>query len=404
MTSAVRVSLAAATIGLCVMAITVSGQLLPENDISKTTEIMTDILLKATSDDNFNYVVSPFASSVILALAAEGADSETKSELVATMGGELPDKNSYKEVLTTIKGYSLDGFAQNKVVLKNFLYVYKNYSVHESYAQLAREYYLTDVRSVARPDLEMKRAATNSNAADDDYTADFKEHALLIFNGLSLEMTWPTSTWHKTSMSWNGNVVKAFGAAGNFAIAQIPSLECTALKLPYKNTEYALLVLLPKNKDVLLNDVLKKLKPENGIEKLTKAMTIKPGFVTMPCFQSSNITHLKAVLQQGTKTNAVFTESADLSKLSSDKLYLDDVVQQANIRVCVDGSSSSSLTSSAFTSQRVIKESVVVDRPFAYALYNVANGIVYAAGKVERPVWEDTDDDGNGSDIEMIDI
>jgi len=131
----------------------------------------------------------------------------------------------------------------------------------------------------------------------------------------------------------------------------------------------------------------------------------------------------------------VFTESADLSKLSSDKLYLDDVVQQANIRVCVDGSSSSSLTSmsyrdtslaklhagrndrrrvivnglpnvsgSAFTSQRVIKESVVVDRPFAYALYNVANGIVYTAGKLERPVWEDTDDDANGSDIETIDI
>ncbi|CAI6367456.1 unnamed protein product [Macrosiphum euphorbiae] len=399
------VSLAAAAVGLCLLAITVSGQLLPENGISKTTEIMTDVLLKATSDDNFNYVVSPFASSVILALAAEGADSETKSQLVATMGGELPDKNSYKEVLSTIKGYSLDGFAQNKVVLKNFLYVYKNYSVHESYAQLARDYYLTDVRSVARPDLEMKRAATNNIAADDDEsTADFKEHALLIFNGLSLEMTWPKSTWHKTSMSWNGNVVKAFGAAGNFAIAQIPSLECTALKLPYKNTDYALLVLLPKNKDVSLNEVLKKLKPENGIEKLTKAMTIKPSFVTMPCFQSSNITHLKTVLQQGTQTNSVFTESADLSKLSSDNLYLDDVVQQANLRVCVDGTSSSALTSSAFTSQRVIKESVVMDRPFAYALYNVANGIVYAAGKLEQPVWEDTDDDGNGSDIETIDI
>ncbi|XP_001944367.1 antitrypsin [Acyrthosiphon pisum] len=399
------VSLAAAAVGLCVLAITVSGQLEQENDISKTTEIMTDVLLKATSDDNFNYVVSPFASSVILALAAEGADSETKSQLVATLGGELPDKNSYKEVLSTIKGYSLDGFAQNKVVLKNFLYVYKNYSVHESYAQLARDYYLTDVRSVARPDLEMKRAATNNIAADDDEsTADFKEHALLIFNGLSLEMTWPKSTWHKTSMSWNGKVVKAFGAAGNFAIAHIPSLECTALKLPYKNTDYALLVLLPKNKDVSLNEVLKKLKPENGIEKLTKAMTIKPSFVTMPCFQSSNITHLKTVLQQGTQTNSVFTESADLSKLSSDKLYLDDVVQQANLRVCVDGTSSSALTSSAFTSQRVIKESVVMDRPFAYALYNVANGIVYAAGKLEQPVWEDTDDDGNGSDIETIDI
>jgi len=60
-------------------------------------------LLQATTEDEFNYVVSPFASSVILALAAEGADTETKSQLVATMGGELPDKSSYKEVLTTIK-------------------------------------------------------------------------------------------------------------------------------------------------------------------------------------------------------------------------------------------------------------------------------------------------------------
>lgn len=138
---------------------------------------------------------------------------------------------------------------------------------------------------------------------------------------------------------------------------------------------------------------------------------------------------------QGTQTNTVFTESADLSKLSSDKLYLDDVVQQAGIRVCVEGSSSYSLTSmsyhdknadpnrlhrndrrrvivnglpnvsgSAFTSQRVIKESVVVDRPFAYALYNVANGIVYAAGKLERPIWEETDDGSDGSDIETIKI
>ncbi|XP_050066675.1 antichymotrypsin-2-like [Aphis gossypii] len=403
MKSVVRVSLAT-VFGLCVLAITVSGQLLPENPISKSTEILSDILLKATTEDQSNYVVSPFASSVILALAAEGADTETKSQLVATMGGELPDKSSYKEVLTTIKGYSLDGFAQNKVVLKNFLYVYKNYSVHESFAQLARDYYLTDVRSVERPDLATKRDATNNISLDDDNTSDFKEHALLIFNGLSLEMNWPTSTWHKTSLSWNGNVVKAFGAAGNFAIGQIPSLDCTAFKLPYKNTDYALLVLLPKNKDVSLNEVLKKLNPEHGIEQLTKAMTMKPGFVTMPCFQSSNITHLKTVLQQGTQTNTVFTESADLSKLSSDKLYLDDVVQQAGIRVCVEGSSSYSLTSSAFTSQRVIKESVVVDRPFAYALYNVANGIVYAAGKLERPIWEETDDGSDGSDIETIKI
>lgn len=58
---------------------------------------------QATSEDRFNYVTSPFASSVILAIAAEGAQGETKSQLISTLGGELPDKDSYKEILTSIK-------------------------------------------------------------------------------------------------------------------------------------------------------------------------------------------------------------------------------------------------------------------------------------------------------------
>lgn len=63
-----------------------------------------------------------------------------------------------------------------------------------------------------------------------------------------------------------------------------------------QNTDYALLVLLPKTKDNL-DDVLNKLS-ENSISELTKSMSMKPAFVTMPCFQSSNITNLKTVLQQ----------------------------------------------------------------------------------------------------------
>lgn len=69
------------------------------------------------------------------------------------------------------QGYSSDGSVQNKVVLKNFVYVYKNYSVLESFADLARDYYLTDVRSVARPQLEVTKAVHGPDAAADDESA-----------------------------------------------------------------------------------------------------------------------------------------------------------------------------------------------------------------------------------------
>lgn len=68
------------------------------------------------------------------------------------------------------QGYSSDGNAHNRAVLKNYLYVYKNYSVLESFAELARDYYLTDVKTVARPDLEVAALRGKDRAEDDNTT------------------------------------------------------------------------------------------------------------------------------------------------------------------------------------------------------------------------------------------
>lgn len=45
---------------------------------------------------------------------------------------------------------------------------------------------------------------------------------------------------------------------------------------------------------------------------------------------------------------------------------------------------------------------MVVDRPFAYALYNTVNGVVYVVGKVEAPAWDAADDEDDDSSIETI--
>jgi serine protease inhibitor len=55
-------------------------------------------------------------------------------------------------------------------------------------------------------------------------------------------------------------------------------------------------VILPKN-NANLGEVLKNL-PKIGIKNMIETMSIKPGFVTMPCFQIRNITDLKTVLQE----------------------------------------------------------------------------------------------------------
>lgn len=65
----------------------------------------------------------------------------------------------------------------------------------------------------------------------------------------------------------------------------------------FQNTDYALLVLMPNKKDTQLEGVLEKLQNVR-FEELIKTMSIIPAFVTVPCFQSNNITYLKSVLQE----------------------------------------------------------------------------------------------------------
>lgn len=72
----------------------------------------------------------------------------------------------------------------------------------------------------------------------------------------------------------------------------------------FQNTDYGLLVLLPDKKDAPLEDVIGKL-AGTTLEKLLEATSMKPAFVTMPCFQSNNITHLKTIMQR-VKLPAVF--------------------------------------------------------------------------------------------------
>lgn len=78
----------------------------------------------------------------------------------------------------------------------------------------------------------------------------------------------------------------------------IDYLRIFACGFPFQNTDYALLVILPKSKESgSLDKILEKLS-KVGITELTENLAMKPAFVTMPCFQSSNITSIKTVLQE----------------------------------------------------------------------------------------------------------
>lgn len=98
-------------------------------------------------------------------MLAEGAKGETREQLVAAL--HLPTDHSltrktYKSIL-------------EMVPLKNFFYVYKNYTIHDDYKKILEDYYLTDVRSVERV-----QSSINDDDDDDDVESSKPEFTVEI--------------------------------------------------------------------------------------------------------------------------------------------------------------------------------------------------------------------------------
>lgn len=114
--------------------------------------------LQGYIDDNKNIAFSPLGYSAILAILAEGARGETREQLVSALHLPQDDnftRNTYRYIMERLK--NTNEYKYNQPELKNYFYIYKNYTINDDYKKILEEYYLTDVRSVERynPELEI---------------------------------------------------------------------------------------------------------------------------------------------------------------------------------------------------------------------------------------------------------
>lgn len=119
--------------------------------IGDASSELSTAILQGYIDDNENIAFSPLGYSAILAILAEGAKGETREQLYNAL--HLPQdpaltRKTYQYIMERLK--NVNTYAYNQPELKNFFYVYKNYTVNDEYRKILEEYYLTDVRSVEK--------------------------------------------------------------------------------------------------------------------------------------------------------------------------------------------------------------------------------------------------------------
>jgi serpin B len=160
--------------------------------------------------------------------------------------------------------------------------------------------------------------------------------------------------------------------------------DCQMLKLPYKDDELAMYVLLPKENDiaafesVLDNDYLNGLKDDLSPEYVR---------IFLPKFKFEQKYGLNGMLANMGMPTA-FTDDADFSGITgSTPLKITDVIHQSFVEVNEEGTEAAAATAVIIGELSISPQPPIfdADHPFIFFIEHEETGQILFMGKVENP-------------------
>ncbi len=360
-------------------------------------------LLREESEEE-NIMVSPLSISLALAMAYNGADGETKTEMEEAMklNGLSAEQinSSYKMLIAAMQ--SLD----DEVVFEiaNAIYYHKNFPVKADFLDINNVYYNAEVDGI---DFAAPSALETINGWVANKTHDKIVKIIEILSPndrmVLLNAIYFLGNWAK-EFDEDGTKMRNFQMAdGSHKEVAMMSKEekleyatnnlFSAVKIPYGDGQYNMIVMLPapgeKSETVIDELSTDKWKSWNKDFESTDNVVI-----TMPRFKFAFDTRLVDVLKQMGMIKAFSALTADFSKISDMDLFISDVIHKTYIDVNETGTEAAAVTAIVFATTSIGPEGpekiyFTVDRPFVFAITEKDTDAILFIGEVQNPEYED---------------
>lgn len=356
--------------------------------------------IRAESDEE-NLMISPLSVSVALAMAYNGADSGTKSEMekVLKLNGLTKEQinASYKMLINALQ--KLD----DEVVFEiaNAIFYADGFSVKPGFLSINQDVYDAEVSKL---NFSSPAAVETINGWVAEKTNDKIQKIIdqlnpldrmVLLNAIYFYGTW-TNEFDKDG-THNLSFRKTDGTTLEVPmmnkLEKLPYKENTlfkAIKMPYGNGQYNMVVLLPVN-DNNSQDIIDVLTAANWNSWMsTFEMTVRVK-ITMPRFKYAFETSLKKVLTSMGMEKAFVPDEADFSGISDEDLYISDAIHKSYIDVNETGTEAAAVTGLVFATTSMDPDppvSFYVDRPFVYAITEKDTGAILFIGEVNHPEYD----------------
>ena len=360
-----------------------------EMDFNAQYSHITNLLLEkyARSKPGGNIILSPFSVIMMLGIAAASTAGETREEIVRAIGGGL----SAEELREVLRGLQKEIGGSGVLTSANAVCVKEEIraSIAEGYEERLAEDFggkLFASRDIVGDVNAWVREHTRGmieRIADES----MREMLACLLNAALFEAGWqrPYEEWDVgegefTNADGSGSEVQMLHSREN---TYIEDEACTGFVKPYRGFAYGFAALLPKEEG---EEALQKLLKEADLSERVRGGQFDLVDVTMPEFQGTFGEELTEFCRElGIRT--VFTPGADFSPMSDEWLKMDGVIHKAHIEVDRKGTRAAAATmgviaAGAAMPQRV--KSVVLDRPFVYAIVHMKTGLPVFCGVMRR--------------------
>ncbi|XP_066245968.1 antichymotrypsin-2-like isoform X3 [Euwallacea similis] len=300
---------------------------------------------------NQNFIFSPFSIQVVLALTAAGAKDSTKQEFSLALN--LPGQEATEEALKHFSSLFKQKSGDTQLSSANKLFVKNGFPILDGFKKRAIDNFDADIENVdftksveaAEKINRWVEERTNNkirNVVNPDIINDFT--TLLLVNALHFKGTWeyefsPTikkETFYITKT--NTKEVDMMSIEETFRYYESPVLKAKFLELPYHGSNITMTIVLPDEIEglaALESNLYPLFVPQDLEHQLVS--------VTLPSFLVESEYNLKPILQRLGLKN-VFSDSANLSGISSEPLKVSEVVQKAFINVTRSGTEAAAAT------------------------------------------------------------
>lgn len=375
----------------------------PNPDIPQKVELtdvsngaVTDFavrLFKASMDNDNNTLISPLSVLVALSMTANGADSETLSQMEGVLGMPIDQLNSwvssYMSKLPEEEKYKLS--IANAIWFKDT----DSFTVNEDFLHTNRDYYGAGIYKAPFDDSTLKEinkwVEDNTDGMIKDILNEIPTSAIMyLVNALAFDAQWQKiydeyqirEGQFTTEDGKVRDVELMYSSEGKY----LEDGMATGFIKYYEDRKYAFAALLP-NEGVTVSEYIASLDGEHLNEMLMNANQNVVS-AAIPKFETEYSVEMSDILKEMGMPNAFSDTLADFTKIghsTNGNICISRVIHKTYINVDGKGTKAGAATVVELVAESAMEPSeppkqVFLDRPFVYMLIDCQSNLPFFIG------------------------